>query len=234
MLETNPAIISNAARFPYLKDAYHAAFNVGLDNYSQVPFVHFITLYGLARENGSCHDVLFGETKPVELRGQVRGVLKAFMNLPINSKALILSDLCSNPSYLTNPVYLSHRRYDALAKEEGCQLNQWFINYSTTPDRFRQTISFTAVNIPFEDHLDSRRSISFGASSLWWMAFLVCPKLDISVDYLYRLDYSNIALLDNHQLADLEHIFLGSYLSADENRQINCRRLIATFNMDAD
>lgn len=219
---TFPDTIQTAARIPYLKDAYDAAVGIDFDNCESLPFVHLFALFGLARKTGSCHEVLFGEAKPVVLRGQTLSVLDLFVQAPEALQHQVISQLYDAPSHVTNPAYISYYRYDELAKEEGKQVNQWFVDYYSKAELFSQIVKFKEEALKPQDPLRS-----FRLTNLWWMALMVCPVLDLSADFLFREDYSNIAVRPDREISDYEKLFLGGYLSASRDAQRNCRYALA-------
>lgn len=233
LLDSDPSIITNAARFPYLKEAQAAALSMGRTEYKNLPFVHLFAFFGLGHESGSCHDVLFGEAKPVVLRGQTLAVLDMFASAPADLQYQVISELNACPLNANNPVYISYYRYDDLAKEKGRQVNQWITDCFTYADFFFQVVAFKEDIMNPHEEPRSFKDVAIGPSSLWWLSLVICPALDISADYFYRMDYSNIAVRPGKEMTVLEKLFLGFYLSATRDAQRNCRYLLASSMMKA-
>ena len=94
--------------------------------------------------------------------------------------------------------------------EDGRQVNQWLSDYCYFYD-FVDTVSeFTEDRVKEYDEVLSSRSSGIGPSCLWWMALLFCPITGVSADYLYREDYSFLAVLPERHLSEDERIFLSA------------------------
>lgn len=228
---SNPKLVAEASRFPYLKEAHRAAMGMDFEEYRMQPFVHLFALFGLAQLNGSCHEVLFGEKKPVILRGQTLSVLDAFLAAPKALQIQLISQLYATPSNVDNPVYISYYRYADLAKEEGSHVNHWFMQFYASSELFAPLAAFQEDAMKPQEEICSFKRIPTGPSSLWWMALLVCPCMDISLDYLVREDYSSVAVRPDRELTELEWVFLSAYLSASREGQRNCRYVLGYNNL---
>ena len=207
--EQTPNLFKRANSIDYLVDAQHFAQVLDYANSRYQPFSHLIALFGIASDLASCHALLFGESKPVILRGQTLAVIDAFSKLPGERQEKLMAQASAKPSEVTNPMYILFRRFSELAQEEGRPVNEWLMDFLFLPNLYRAVDAFKEENIPESDPCLNHLSAAVGATCLWWMSLFVCPSKNISADYLFRDDYSSVALHPNRSLSTQEKLALN-------------------------
>lgn len=223
LLNENPSIMYQPTKERYLSKAVEAIRNIDADNPRFLPYVHFIALFGMRSSTSSCHEVLFGEHKPVILRGQTLALLDMYAHASTEIQTQLVSKLAAYPSTVTNPVFTSFHRYSDLAEENGLPVNQWLSKFYGRADLFEYIASFKEETFLPQDELLSYQSTAKGLSSMWWLALLFAPQADVSLDYLFLENYCRLAKHPDRELTDNDRVFLSFYLSASRYGQTSSK-----------
>lgn len=219
ILASDPVLLNNAKDNTFLSVVLPYVQTKDLSKARLQPYIHLVTLCGVAGQEMSCHKVYYGVDKPVVLRGQTLGAVDCFNDVSAATKQAVIKYLRSEPLHTNNPVYIMYRRYKEIAYSEGYPVSIWIADKSHHTGFFKTTVAFDDKVILPHDKNIRRDSVLNSSSSLWWMALIVCPLYDLSLDYLFVEDYSAMAVREDRELTELEKEFLSAYLCAKPEAQ---------------
>ena len=204
---------------PYIPDFVDAYFSSSTSIKYSAFLPHMLAYCVAAYDGISCHELIFGERKPVELRGHAKAVLQYAFSVPGETRRQLQAILDENPSDYTNPAYLVWSRTTEAAISQGLSLR----NY-TSPIFIKSIMQHSIYQNFYEDaviepHISSAAH-AFGYSiGLFTFVLLAVGIKDLSADYLLTHDYSPFAQLDGKNLSTEQQAFLRSYLLASEKAQ---------------
>ena len=180
-----------------------------------LPVIKYITE---TQPAASCHFLLFGYEKPIELYGRPKADLNCYLKLPPEQRSDILEHLRQNQIVIQNPFCLIQwRLYEAAASNGYAEsVLHRFPNANPASKRILQRLA--------EGKLDPAQPMTAYPELdqfTGWFPVLVhyCNRFDLSVDYLLFQDYSEMALLDGRVLTPEEKEFIRAYSMTDSKAQ---------------
>lgn len=190
-------------------------------NEKKGPHLHFLH-YWSTLSGVSCHEIMYnGCTHDIPLSGSALFFVKQIMTLPVDIKAILLEYLQNNRSITTNPIYTLYSRSAELAAKKQLTVEGFWISLTSK----KNPVQRKRTNFPYgkvEPQESILNSLSYAVTphrSMWWITWLMCPGLDISLDYFVMQDYSHLATMEGRPLSDEETKYLSAYLLASENAQ---------------
>lgn len=184
------------------------------------------TIYISTRYNVSCHQLLFGRSRPVELFGRT----KAFVQMIVPLKDTFLKQkiqecLVAGCLETDSPMYILKERCMEIGFSRGMAFHA--ISSLGFGSVAQQNIlsQIYAPRLPFRSEQQSEdvREHLCGYD----MVLRDCVRHQISADYLILQDYSDFALLNGKTLSAEQKEWLSLYLCASPKAQITAVSLLA-------
>jgi hypothetical protein len=186
-------------------------------------------IYISTRYQVSCHELLFGKTRPVEIFGRTKAFLTTLPEVDTATRERVLQ--CLKHGYLDtdSPMYILKDRclvagyaqgmsyYAICAMVIGSPAQQKVLDHIYGND-----ISHKAKTLP-----EDVAAHTFGYN----MVLRDCRKYKVSADYLILQDYSDFAVIEGEPLIPIHREWLSAYLCASPQAQATAIAILAHYKM---
>lgn len=175
-------------------------------------------VYVSTRYQISCHELLFGVRRPVELFGRTRSFLALISSVrDDNYKAKIHECLKQGFLDTDSPMYVLKERCMEAGFSQGMSYHAIcsMVLGSTAQQKILDQIY--APNLPHR--LEQQTEDVAAHSPGFNMVIRDCRKYHVSADYLVLQDYSDYAVMNGRTLTDVQKEWLSLYLCASPTAQ---------------
>lgn len=159
----------------------------------------------------SCHQILFGEHKSIELFGQDRFFVEAMNALGNSERTEILKRLGSFEPYVNNPNYLVKTRFQSLANYQHYQFRSFLISccsLSLHSASIRRNMICDVSPV-----VDYKKTSFSTSTAMFLLPVMAAAFFDISADYFMLPDYSSVATRNGNLLSEEEKMWLAAFLA---------------------
>ena len=197
----------------------------------RMPLVHMIPYCVGITKDLTCHKILFGKEKSVEISPGDKFFLEHMHRLGPESQEYMYDMIVVRQKPAEN---LTAQIVDRLAIVAGSRITtaeamvgRMHRHYANRYARalLRDRDSLPASELP-GDYKQRWPVFSADVSNLYAFVFIICCLQDISADFLLLQDYSDIAVWEGKPLSELDRYYLSAYLSASTKCRQDVNRLL--------
>lgn len=184
------------------------------------------TIYISTRYNVSCHQLLFGTQRPVELFGRTKSFIQLIgaLNDP-SLKQRIKEQLVSGYLETNSPLYILKERCMEIGFSRGQPFH--FISSLGFGSPAQQEILNQMYTSQFPYRGEQQSTEAQEHLCGYDMVFRDSIRYQVSADYLILQDYSDFALLNGTPLSAEQKEWLSTYLCASPKAQITAIALLS-------
>lgn len=161
----------------------------------------------------SCHELVFGEKKPVILNKEMEYILNEALKLPSQQYNDLLTGMARHYLEINNATYTLHCRISEIAGRMGCTATSAFSVCKTFSNRPYQIEKVLTHIEPVCNDIGYWR-YGYLHYSAFTVALFASIYYNESLDYLLLHDYSDVARLPDRELDENERKFLSAFLYA--------------------
>ena len=185
---------------------------------AKVPFFHLLHYWSVIG-GVSCHEIMYNGFKmEIELFGVARFVVHRFSELTEKERDNMMRYLSFNRDVFTNPVYTLFMRSRELADASSVSVDLFWVELIK-----KKKGSLRSQHNKFRyDEIDPHEGVPHHMSwlasytSMWWTSLLLCPGMNLCMDFFAIQDYSHLAVFNGRKLREDERAFLSAFLNANE------------------
>lgn len=179
----------------------------------------FGLIYIATRYKVTCHELLFGMKRPIELFGRTKSFVTTVGSLQDEEfKKKLIDYLKSNFLNTNSPLYIVKQRCFEAGYAQGMREHDIYRLDMGSPTMEEMMHEMYAPN--FSHRAEDYTGTCASHLPAFDMILRDCRKYRVSADYLLLQDYSDRALLDGCELTVEEQEWLSIYLCASPNAQI--------------
>lgn len=178
----------------------------------------------------SCHQILFGEHKSIELFGQDRFFIEAMNALGNSERTEILKRLGCFEPYVNNPNYLVKTRFQSLSNYQHYQFRSFLISccsLSLHSASIRRNMICDVSPV-----VDYRKTSFSTSTAIFLLPVMAAAFFDVSADYFMLPDYSSVATRNGNLLSEEEKMWLAAFLALSFSAREEILRQIWSYLFD--
>jgi hypothetical protein len=177
------------------------------------------TIYLSSRHHVSCHELLFGTSKPVELFGRTKSFVLLISTVQDEVfKEKIRNCLTGGVLKTDSPMYILRERCIEAGAAQGMSYAEIRSMLLGSPTQKIILDEIYAPDFPYQkekqNHNTANHSLGFN------MVLRDCGKYSVSADYLILQDYSEFAVIEGKALTEQQTEWLSLFLCATPAAQL--------------
>lgn len=176
-------------------------------------------VYLSSRHHVSCHELLFGTSKPVELFGRTKSYILLISTVQDDVfKEKIRSCLENGVLKTDSPMYILKERCTEVGVAQGKDYSEIRAMILGSPNQKKIMNAIYAPDFPYQ--IEKQEPYIANHSLGYEMVMRDCRKYGVSADYLILQDYSEFAVIEGQALTKEQKEWLSLYLCATPAAQL--------------